>query len=83
VRAKEQALAVLTGREALLSKWKRVADLWCAPWFAGSDRPVPAAAFRSLADAVLAGGDTLAPRVAGAYLAESARLPEVQRPFHW
>jgi hypothetical protein len=83
VRAKEQALAVLTGRNALLSKWKRVADLWCAPWFAGSDRPVPASAFRSLADVILSGDSTLAPRVADAYLAESARVAEVHHPFHW
>jgi hypothetical protein len=33
VRTKERALAALVRRDAALSKWKRVADLWCARWF--------------------------------------------------
>ena len=36
VRAKESALAALGRRDAVLAKWKRVADLWCAVWFTAS-----------------------------------------------
>src|SRR5262249_27410076 len=34
VRAKERALAALAARDAGLAQWKRIADLWCAIWFA-------------------------------------------------
>src|SRR5207253_325240 len=43
VREKERALAALARRDSALSKWKRIADLWCARWFATD--PPPAAAF--------------------------------------
>ena len=38
VRAKESALAALGRRDAVLARWKRVADLWCAVWFTASSR---------------------------------------------
>ena len=41
VRAKESALAALGRRDAQLVKWKQVADLWCAVWFAASSGPLP------------------------------------------
>src|SRR4030095_17233530 len=43
VRAKERALASLTDRDARLSRWKRVADLWCGAWFRTEHTPPPAA----------------------------------------
>src|SRR5205814_9619588 len=33
VRAKERLFAAMTARDAALSRWKRVAHLWCAGWF--------------------------------------------------
>ena len=33
VRDKERALNALNRPDSLLSRWKRVADVWCAPWF--------------------------------------------------
>ena len=41
VRAKERAFADLTGRHAALSRWKRIAHLWCAAWFADGVDPAP------------------------------------------
>ena len=50
VRAKERAFADLTGRNATLSRWKRIAHLWCAAWFADGVNAAPASAFASLSD---------------------------------
>jgi Eco57I restriction-modification methylase len=83
VRLKERALAGLTRRDTLLSRWKRVADLWCAPWFAGADHSIPATAFRSLADVVLGGAGALPPRVADRYLTTAAAIAASRRMFHW
>ena len=55
VRAKERALAGLGGRDAALSRWKRVAHLWCAAWFADRQDAAPASAFGSLSDTALTG----------------------------
>src|ERR1700674_5827962 len=63
VRAKERALAAVGHRDGSLSKWKRVADLWCAPWFAGPDRLVPSSAFSALSDAILGPGRSLPARL--------------------
>ena len=83
VRAKERALAALGRRETLLSKWKRVADLWCAPWFATTDAPVPASAFGALSDVVLTGSGPLAPGTADRYLDRAAVIARTRRLFHW
>src|SRR5439155_16223500 len=55
VRAKEQALAMLNRRHTALSKWKRVADLWCGCWFAATGHHVPSSAFGALSDVILTG----------------------------
>ena len=83
VRAKERALVAMTARGTALSKWKRVADLWCAAWFATSDHAVPRSAFGALSDAVLTGGGALPPPVAERYLASAADLADRRRFFHW
>src|SRR6185295_11640259 len=49
VRAKESALTALGRRDAVLAKWKRVADLWCAVWLTVSSDAVPPSSFSALA----------------------------------
>ena len=83
VRAKERAFAELTGRNAALSRWKRVADLWCAAWFADGVNAAPASAFGSLSDAVLTGRSALPSKTAGRYLDEADAVGEARRLFHW
>jgi len=82
VRGKERALAALTAADSPLARWKLVAHLWCAPWFAETDAP-PAGAFGALSDAALTGGGTLPPRTAQRFLASASALAEARRLFHW
>ena len=84
VREKERALTGLAARDAALSKWKRVADLWCAGWFAasGPDR-APASAFRALSDAILTGQSTLPDAVSRRYLAGAEVAAARHKFFHW
>ena len=81
VRAKERALAAITARDAALSRWKRVGDVWCATWFA--EREVPREAFSCLADEVVSGAGALAPRVARQHLAAACAVADAKRFFHW
>jgi len=83
VRAKERAFADLTGRQAALSRWKRVAHLWCATWFADSKGAAPASAFGSLSDAALTGRSALPPGTARRYLDEADAIGDARRLFHW
>lgn len=82
VREKERALAKLGSRDAALSKWKRIADLWCARWFS-TDGEVPAAAFAALSDAILTGRGALPKSTAERYLGESEAIASARRFFHW
>src|SRR5262249_24559290 len=44
VKNKERTLAALTRADSSLSRWKLVADVWCASWFAhGKERGLAAA----------------------------------------
>jgi hypothetical protein len=83
VRAKEQALAALSRRDTLISKWKRVADVWCAPWFADGDRTVPADAFPALSDAILLGSGSLPEQIVDRWLQSSEAIAHTRRLFHW
>ena len=83
VRAKERAFADLTGRHAGLSRWKRIAHLWCAAWFADSRDAAPAAAFGSLLDAALTGRGALPSRTASRYLDQADAVGDRRRLFHW
>ena len=82
VRAKERALATLTDRESSLSKWKRVANLWCARWFATQPAPAPAL-FQTLADAILTGNCSLPAAAVRNHLDESEAIAARRRFFHW
>jgi Eco57I restriction-modification methylase len=83
VRAKERALTALNRRDTLLSKWKRVADVWCAPWFGEPDAAVPAEAFTALSDAILNHGGPLPPKTADQLESAAASVAESRQLFHW
>ena len=82
VRAKERAFAALTAPQAALSRWKRVANLWCAAWFAGRDA-VPPAAFGALSDQILTGRGALPHKTATPYLDAADAVGASRRLFHW
>jgi hypothetical protein len=81
VRAKEQALAALNRADSSLSRWRRVADLWCAQWFSSTGFPAPA--FRDLSDVILGGRSALSDRVARACLTDAEAVAAARRFFHW
>ena len=84
VRGKERALSALTSADSALSRWKLVAHLWCAPWFAEADADAPlAVAFGPLSDAALTGRGTLPVKTAQRFLAAATALAESRRLFHW
>jgi hypothetical protein len=83
VRAKERAFNELTARTALLSRWKRIAHLWCAAWFAPADAAPPPSAFGSLSDAALTGHSALPPALARRYLDVADEVAGGRRLFHW
>ena len=83
VRAKERAFADLTARDAALSRWKRVAHLWCGAWFAGTGAAPPASAFGPLSDAALTGRGALPSPTADRYLEEADTIGDARRLFHW
>ena len=83
VRMKERAFAGLTARDAAMSRWKRIAHLWCAAWFAEPGGAPPASAFGSLSDAALTGQSALPVRTAQGYLDRADAIGEARRLFHW
>jgi hypothetical protein len=83
VRQKERALAALTSRESALSQWKRIADVWCAPWFASEADQVPSRAFSDLSCAILAGAGVLPAATTARYLEAAERIAGRRRFFHW
>jgi hypothetical protein len=83
VRAKERAFAALGAREAALSRWKRIAHLWCAAWFTPRESAAPASAFGPLCDRLLTGRSALPAHTARALLDAADRTAEALRFFHW
>src|SRR5205085_4044521 len=69
VRAKERAMAALIGGDRGLTRWKRVADVWCAAWFGRAGASVPPTLFGPLADAILTGRGVLPAHTVSACLA--------------
>ena len=72
----------MNARGSVLKRWRRIADLWCASWFAPDDS-VPADAFSALSDAILTGNGALAPPVAARYLRAAEEISAPRRFFHW
>jgi hypothetical protein len=83
VRAKEHALAALLRADTGLSRWKRIANVWCACWLSTENEDVPAAAFHELVDQVLVGHSALAPHISAAYLKRADGIGVSRRLFHW
>ena len=83
VRAKERALAAISRRDSALSKWKRIANLWCATWFATNGRGVPPTAFASLMDSVLTGEGSLPVTAADEYIRRADAAASERKFFHW
>jgi len=82
VRAKERALAGLLAGDAPLTRWKTVADLWCAGWFGVKTTSQPGT-FGALVDEVLGRGPVL-PRHTSAPLLSSVHAAAArERFFHW
>jgi Eco57I restriction-modification methylase len=83
VKEKEKTFTALTARSAALWRWKRIADLWCAPWFAPDGDGTPASAFGALSDRILCGRCALPEKVASRYLAAADEASRSRRLFHW
>lgn len=82
VRAKEIALRSLADPGTALSRWKRVADLWCARWFSSDGNRVKAL-FPTLCDAILTKHSALPIEKVAPVLERAERLATTQRFFHW
>jgi hypothetical protein len=80
VRAKERALASLEAHQSQLTRWKRIADVWCSAWL--SDR-VPPAAFNALSDHILSSRGALPDHVAAGYLDSAGDIASRRKLFHW
>jgi hypothetical protein len=81
VREKERTLAGLLKPDTPLSRWKRLADLWCARWFA--DAWPPGSAWGALSDAVLTDRSALSETTIRAYLRDAESTACARRFFHW
>jgi hypothetical protein len=81
VREKERALERLGAPGTPLSEWRRLANLWCAGWFA---TPVPdARLFAELRAAALGGQGMLPDRLTAPWHARAADAARRHRFFHW
>jgi hypothetical protein len=83
VRGKERALAALGGGRSAIAKWKRIADLWCAAWFASSKRDDVGPLFHDLSAAILHGRGHLPRHIAEPRLEAAAAIAERRRFLHW
>ena len=83
VRAKEHALASLQRRDSGLSRWKRIADVWCAASLSTTGDGVPAEAFSALMDHILSGRGALPAHIAARYLDRADEVAVARRLFHW
>jgi hypothetical protein len=83
VRAKERTFGELISRSAALSRWKQIADLWCAAWFAADGDAAPMSAFGELSDQILTGRSALPPKTAGRYLQAAEEVTSSRHLFHW
>jgi Eco57I restriction-modification methylase len=80
-RTKERALEVMSVRDAAISRWKRVANIWCALWF-GRGELAPGL-YGTLSDAILTGQSALPPALAERCLSAADAIAATRRFFHW
>ena len=76
VRALERQLAGMEAEDAPLTRWKRIADLWCAPWFGAGKTELAPAVFSALLDGSL--GERALP-----FLSAASAVAARERFFHW
>ena len=80
VRQKERRLEQLR----TTSRWKALADLWCACWMWPSDEPPPGGAvFSSLQAQIVSGRTELPAQISEPLLHRSSAIAETRRFFHW
>ena len=82
VRAKERTLTALSDRRTALSRWKRIADLWCARWFA-SELSAAAGVFAALSDEILGHASTLPRAATDRFLRVAESAAGAHQFFHW
>jgi hypothetical protein len=83
VRAKERAIAALQRHDSGLSRWKRIANIWCAAWLSRAGEALPAAAFSAMTDHILSGRGSLPAHIAARYAARADEVAAARRLFHW
>lgn len=84
VRAKERALCAISDAGTPLATWRRLADLWCAPWFWRGDLPpLRPAAFAALCDELRGRPGLLPRRERDRWLDAAGEAAERCRFFHW
>jgi hypothetical protein len=81
VRAKERTLASLESDTSGLSRWKRVANLWSAAWFA--EDGTTASAFAATAADLASLADALPARTTQSYVQAADAIAREHRFFHW
>ena len=79
LRGKERQLLALGGPDTALSRWKRVANLWCAMWFGD----IPPAAFGAMTDSELGGASALPEKAIAPYRLQASDIARTRRFFHW
>jgi hypothetical protein len=83
VREKERLLLALS-REGALARWLRLADGWCASWFAADQSAAPpAAAWPALADYLLHGHATFPVATLDRWITSVQQTAARRRFFHW
>jgi hypothetical protein len=83
VQDKERLLASLRRPDGPLTTWQRVANLWCADWFAGAGEPRSAAAFGSLVDEILGRGGVIPAHISRPLVESAQVIAARERFFHW
>ncbi len=83
IRGKERLFAELQSAGAPLSRWRAIADLWCAGWFDHRCRGVSRGTFEALIDTALGRGTSLPETVIRDLLRAGREAAEAGRFFHW
>jgi hypothetical protein len=86
VHAKERALQAVSAEGTTLATWRRLADLWCAPWFWDRDvPPLRPATFAALCDDLRGkpGPGLLPQRDRERWLEAAREAAGRTRFFHW
>ena len=84
VRGKERALAHLLQDDSGLTRWKRVADAWCAVWFQdATGRAQGRTSFPDVMASIFQRPTALPARLLQRLMAEAQSAAEAHRFFHW